>query len=227
MASLVLGTVFFVGIHLFVSGTRLRDWLTERIGEKPYLGLFSLASLGGISWMCAAYADAPAIILWEELPGAGALAVAGTLVAFVLVVLGLTTPSPTAAGGEALLDGGDPAIGILRVTRHPFLWGVAIWAAVHLLTNGDAASLVFFGGLLFLSLRGPSYIDAKRARKLGGQWEAFAARTSAVPFAAILGGRNHLALREIPIWKPVVAIVAWAGVLHAHGRLFGASPFAF
>ena len=227
MTSLVLGTIFFVGIHLFVSGTRLRDRLTERIGEKLYLGLFSLASLGGIVWTCAAYSAAPAIILWQDLPGAGALAVAGTLIAFLLAVVGLTTPSPTAAGGEALLDSGDPAVGILRVTRHPFLWGVVIWATVHLLTNGDAASLVFFGGLLFLSLRGPGSIDAKRARKLGDQWEVFAARTSIVPFAAILGGRNHLVLSEIPVWKPVVAVAAWAGMLATHGRLFGVSPVAF
>ncbi len=33
MTSLILGTAFFVGIHLFVSGTELRDRITDRIGE--------------------------------------------------------------------------------------------------------------------------------------------------------------------------------------------------
>jgi uncharacterized membrane protein len=32
-----------------------------------------------------------------------------------------------------------------RVMRHPFLWGVALWAIAHLLTNGDMASLLLFG----------------------------------------------------------------------------------
>jgi uncharacterized membrane protein len=38
-----------------------------------------------------------------------------------------------------------PARGIQRVTRHPFLWGVAVWAFVHLIANGDVASLMLFG----------------------------------------------------------------------------------
>ena len=51
-----------------------------------------------------------------------------TFFAFELVAIGLTTPSPTATGGESLLRSADPAKGILRVTRHPFLWGVALWS---------------------------------------------------------------------------------------------------
>tara|TARA_R110000772_G_scaffold41808_1_gene97483 strand:- start:62438 stop:62992 length:555 start_codon:yes stop_codon:yes gene_type:complete len=38
--------------------------------------------------------------------------------------------------------------GVVRTkVRHPMLWGVTLWAAAHLLVNGDAASLVLFGGL--------------------------------------------------------------------------------
>lgn len=32
--------------------------------------------------------------------------------------------------------------------RHPMLWGTVVWAVAHLLVNGDAASVVLFGGLL-------------------------------------------------------------------------------
>jgi len=74
---------------------------------------------------------------------------------------------------------------MLRVTRHPFLWGVAIWAVGHLLVNGDRASIVLFGGMLILAVSGTSSIDAKRRRKLGDKWDAYAAQTSNVPFAAI------------------------------------------
>ena len=35
MLSVVLGTAFFVCLHLFVSGTKLRDQLTDRIGDDP------------------------------------------------------------------------------------------------------------------------------------------------------------------------------------------------
>ena len=79
---------------------------------------------------------------------------------------------------------------MLRITRHPFLWGVALWAAGHLMVNGDLASLILFGSLLVLAVFGTGSIDAKRRRALGEKWDAFAAKTSAVPFAAIAAGRQ-------------------------------------
>ncbi|MDP6978032.1 MAG: NnrU family protein [Myxococcota bacterium] len=227
MISLVLATLFFVGIHLFVSGTKLRDAITDRIGELPYMGLFAVASLVGMIWMCSAYSDAPSIELWGDLPGAPLFALVGTFVGFVLAVLGFTTPSPTAAGGEALLDSDDPCKGILRVTRHPAMWGIAIWAFVHIPANGDAASLVFFAGLCGLALSGPGAIDRKRARKLGDRWERFAAVTSNVPFGAIRDGRNQLVFGELGMWRLVASVVVWAGFLASHDALFDVAPFAF
>jgi uncharacterized membrane protein len=221
MVWLVLGTAFFVGIHLFVSGTTLRDRLTDVMGERGYLVLFSLASLFGIVWMTSAYADSPHIELWGEPPGIGALATWITMpLAFLFAVIGITTPSPTSMGQEALLDG-DAAKGILRITRHPFLWGVVIWAATHLLANGDAASLAMFSGMLVLALAGPHAIDGKRARKLGDKWEGFAAVTSNVPFLAIAQGRNHLALGEIAIWRWIAAVGLFVVVWYNHDAIFG------
>ena len=98
-------------------------------------------------------------------------AIAVLLVAVALVVIGLTTPSPTVTGGTGALDRDDAVRGILRVTRHPFLCGVALWAALHLILNGDAAALVLFGALLVLALIGPSSIDAKRQRAFGARWD--------------------------------------------------------
>ena len=37
---------------------------------------------------------------------------------------------------------------VLNGLRHPMLTGFKIWAAAHLLVNGDLASLILFGGLL-------------------------------------------------------------------------------
>lgn len=221
MISLVAGTAFFVGIHLFVAGTTLRDRITDRIGEKGYLGAFSLASLVGIVWMCSAYAGAPLIDLWGDRAVPRWIAELVMPVAFVLAVVGLTTPSPTAAGGEALLESGDAVRGILRITRHPFLVGVVLWAAVHLLANGDAASLVFFGGLLVMGAAGPASIDAKRARKLGAAWQGFASATSIVPFAAIAAGRNRFVASEIGLWRIAAGVVMWGVMWYAHDWLFG------
>jgi uncharacterized membrane protein len=139
-------------------------------------------------------------------------------------VIGLTTPSPTAVGGEAVLEEEVPAKGMLRVTRHPFLWGVATWALAHLLVATSAAYLVFFGALLLLAVVGPFSIDAKRGQAWGEKWTRFAEATSSVPFLAISQGRNTLELAEIGWWRPALGLVLYAVFLGAHGWLFGVSP---
>lgn len=224
MPNLVAASLFFLLIHFGVSGTRLRAVFVARLGENPYRGLFSLATLGGLIWLIYAYRHAPTVALWQSPAPLRPLAYALVFVGFLLAVIGISTPSPTQAGGERQLrDGGDPARGIVRVTRHPFLWGVALWALVHVVMNGDLASLILFGTLLVLAVGGPPSIDAKRRRALGERWTHFAQATSSVPFAAILTGRNSLyaAMNEIGVVRPVAAIIIFALVFYFHGRFFG------
>ena len=221
MTMLVLAGAVFVGIHVCIAGSRLRDRIVAAMGEGPYLGLFSLLSIGALWWMVHAYRTAPLVPLWDPLPGLRGVALLLMLVAVALVVVGLTTPSPTATGGTAALDRDDAVRGILRVTRHPFLCGVALWAALHLLLNGDAASLALFGALLVLAVIGPPSIDAKRRRAFGARWERFAAQTSIVPFAAIAAGRNRFRFAEIGAWRAALAAAVYVALLLLHGRLFG------
>jgi uncharacterized membrane protein len=221
MAMLVLAGAVFVGIHLCISGTRLRDRLVAAIGEQPYLGLFSLLSAASLTGLIFAYRGAPRAALWDTPAWLRGPAVVVMLLAVALVVIGLTTPSPTATGGTGALEREDAARGILRVTRHPFLCGVALWAALHLLVNGDSASLVLFGALLVLAIIGPSSIDGKRQRAFGARWQRFAAATSVLPFAAIAAGRNQLRLGEIGLWRAGLALAAYTALMLFHGRLFG------
>jgi uncharacterized membrane protein len=224
MANLIAAAVFFLGIHFGVSGTRLRDRLVSRIGERAFRGLFALASLIGLVWMARAYSHAPHVPLWGQLLVLKPVAAALVLIAFAFIVIGLATPSPTTAGMEAQLTREVQARGMSRITRHPFLWGTALWALVHFVINGDAASSILFGSLLLLALGGTASIDAKRRRNYGERWEHFARETSNVPFAAIAAGRNRLgpALREIGFVRPLIAIVIFVAVFALHGRLFGA-----
>ena len=163
MASLLAACAFFLGIHVVISGSPLRGVIVGRIGERASLGLFSLLSLVGMVWLARAYARADGSWLWTPPLALRWVASLLILVALLFVVVGLTTSSPTAAGGEGRLDAQEPARGILRITRHPFPWGVALWAIMHLV--------------------GPLLIDAKRRRAFGPKWERFVAVTSNVPFA--------------------------------------------
>jgi uncharacterized membrane protein len=221
--NLAAAVVFFLAIHFGVSGTRLRDRLVGVMGERAFRGLFSLASLGGLLWIIHTYQHAPQTSTWGQLLTLKPTAAPLVLLAFLFIVIGLATPSPTAAGKEARLTTDAPARGIVRITRHPFLWGVALWALIHLIINGDLASLLLFGSLLLLALGGTASIDAKRQRNFGEHWRKFAQATSNVPFAAIASGRNQLgaALGEIGIVRPLLAVAAFAAVFLLHARLFG------
>jgi uncharacterized membrane protein len=217
----------FLLIHLLVSGTRARDAITGAVGEGPYMGLFSLASLASLVWLGFAYAAAkrgPDPVYWTATGATKWIQLFVTLAAFLFIVAGLATPNPTSVRQESRLEASDAANGIVRVTRHPFLVGVALWAAGHLMVNGDLASLVLFGDLFILAVFGPMSIDAKRARALGDRWTKFAAETSALPFAAIVQGRQKLRLGEIGWLRLAAGVVVWAILLWAHPLLFGVSP---
>jgi uncharacterized membrane protein len=225
MANLVAAAVFFLAIHFGVSGTRLRDRLVGVLGERAFRGLFALASLVGLIWMARAYSHAPHVSLWGQLIVLEPIALALVFIAFAFIVIGVSTSSPTKVGMESQLTREVQVRGMTRITRHPFLWGTALWALVHFVINGDAASSVLFGSLLLLALGGTASIDAKRRRNYAERWEQFARETSNVPFAAIAAGRNQLgpALREIGIVRPLIAIVVYVIVFALHGQLFGAS----
>jgi len=228
MTVLLAAAAAFVLLHLLVSGTRVRDALTGAVGEGPYMGLFSLASIACLLWLGFAFVGARTAsansLIWTASPATKDIQLVLQLIAFLLVVPGLTTPNPTSVRQQAVLERPDAIKGMLRVTRHPFLWGVAIWAAGHILVNGSVAALIFFGSLLLLALFGTTSIDAKRRRALGEAWDAFAARTSNVPFAAIAARRQRLDLAEIGWWRLALAVAIWAGVLAIHQWAFGVSP---
>jgi len=228
MSTLIVAALAFVLLHLLVSGTRLRDTLTGTIGTNAYMGLFSLASLGLIVFLVMSYplakADPIDHAYWTSTPATKMVQLGLMLVSFLLVVPGLTTPNPTSVRQEATLDRPDVVKGMLRISRHPFLWGVALWAAGHLLVNGDRAAIVLFGSLLVLAVSGTFSIDAKRKRALGATWDGFAAQTSNIPFAAIASGRQSLKLGEIGWWRIALAVALWGGTLFLHPIAFGVSP---
>ena len=60
MTMLFAAAAAFLLIHLIVSGTPVRDRLVRAIGEGPYMGLFSLASVA-ISVSVSGRSDAPGL----------------------------------------------------------------------------------------------------------------------------------------------------------------------
>lgn len=223
MLTLLLAAIFFTGIHLGVAGTTIRDRAVAALGQSGYRVAFSIATVVGLAWLVMAYNRAPYVVTWGTLEWWKPFAIILMLPASLLVVIGLTTPNPTAIAQEDRLA--QPPQGIVRVTRHPFLTGVGLWALVHLIGDGDVASLVFFAVWAVVALAGTVSIDRKRERLFGAAWEPFAAQTSIVPFAAIAAGRNRFRPDEISAWRWGAAVVVYVLMLVGHADVIGVSPF--
>lgn len=222
LQALFAATILFVGGHFILSSAAVRPVLVARVGERAFLGLYSVVVLVAFVWIVVAYRGAPIVELWPQVP---ALRLVVTLVlpfAFILAVAGVTTPSATGGAGREAAEP-PPATGVMRITRHPFLWGATLWAACHVLVNGDAAGVILFGGMLVLSLGGMWHIDRKRERQYGSAWGPIALTTSVIPFAAIASGRSQMDWDGIGWWRPSIGIVIYFALQYAHGWIFGVS----
>jgi uncharacterized membrane protein len=218
---LLVACAAFLATH-FVSGSPLRAALVARLGERGYQGLYSLVAFATLGWMIWAYVKAPPQPLWT---GWRLLPAIVMPVAFILLACGFFARNPTLVGADRLVRSPDPARAAIRVTRHPIMWGIMLWAGAHLLARGDLKGLIFFGTLLALAAIGTLSLDARKARDLGEDWQRFAAVTSHVPFVAIALGRNRLDWREIGWRNPAIGLVLYALFFWLHPWLFGARPY--
>jgi len=209
METLVAATLVFLATH-FVTSTPLRPLLVNAIGEWPYRGAYSLVALVTLVWMGWAFANAPREPLWVGIREVPYLVMP---LAFVLIACGYGR-NPTMVGADKLLKSEDPARGIIRITRHPIMWGIMLWAASHILARGDLRSLIFFGGLLLVAALGTILMDARKRQN--PDFARFAAVSSNVPFVAVAQGRNRIRWREIGWLRPAAGLAAFFLVLLFH-----------
>jgi len=220
-----LASTAFVISHLGLSAAPLRDRLVARLGEKGFQGLYALLAVLTLGTLIAAYPQASHhLYLWPPAPGLRHLPLLVMPLALILIVGGVLIPNPSATGRTGALDRPEPAQGVLRITRHQVMWGVGLWAAVHLLANGDQASLLFFGGLLLTALGGAAHLDRRLAATEGARWRHFVAVTSFVPFAALLAGRQRWAWAELR--RPILwGLGLFVLLFFLYGPLFGVRPY--
>ena len=210
-ASLVIATAAFLATH-FVTSTPLRPRLVAAIGEWPYRGIYSLVAFVTLGWMIWAYTGASRETLWV---GVRQIPYVVMPLVFILLACGYWR-NPTMVGADKLLKSEDPARGMIRITRHPIMWALMLWAASHIAARGDVRSVVFFGGFLALAGLGTILMDARKKRALGQDWARFSSVTSNLPFVAIAQGRNRIVWREIGWLRPLVGLAVFFGVLAVH-----------
>jgi uncharacterized membrane protein len=221
MVSLVSAGLAFIGSHVVLSSTRLRGQLREQVGERGYLLLYSAVALVTFAWFVVAFVQAPILPLWTAPGWARRVALVVMPFSAVFLIAGYSTPNPTAVGMERSAAADDPAPGILRVTRHPIMWAIGLWALVHIPPNGDLASLLFFGAIAVLAFGGTLLIDRKKRLALGSNWQRFAEVTSNVPFVALLARRTKLRLGEIGLLRLVAGLLLYVVLVLGHPLFTG------
>ncbi len=223
LVRLTLAALAWFGLHAGIAGSALRGALMRRLGERAFLGLFSLLSLASLSWLVVAFRGAPCAPLWIVPAWCRWLPVVVMPAACLLLVGAFSAPNPGAVRGEALLEREFAAQGVLRITRHPFLWAVVLWSSSHILANGDLAGSLFFGTLGLTAALGMSHIDRKRAQARPEAFARYRALTSTLPFLAVAQGRNALVWREfkLPVGLGVLLLVA---LIALHRPLFHVPP---
>jgi uncharacterized membrane protein len=130
---MILGLVLFLGVHSLTTQRELRASVIASTGEGGYkigYALVSVAGLALIVWGFAHYRATGWIDVWYPPRALKHIAVALMLPAVILVV-------------AAYLRGR-----IYTTVKHPMLSGVKLWAAAHLLANGDLGSIILFGSFL-------------------------------------------------------------------------------
>jgi uncharacterized membrane protein len=151
LAVMILGLALFLGVHTLPAQRELRGRVVSVLGEGSYKLVYALVSVLGIvliAWGFAHYRATGWIDVWNPPTAMKHITLALMLPAVILVV-------------AAYLRGH-----IYTALKHPMLAGVKLWAAAHLLANGDLGSIVLFGS--FLGWAVFDRISLKRRSDTGG-----------------------------------------------------------
>lgn len=213
----------FLASHRVPAMLGLKARATAVLGPQGYVVAFSLISTALLVWVIAAAGRAPFVPLWDHAIWHRWAVNLAMPVAVTLAVFGTAAPNPFAFEGRR--EGFDPdRPGIAGLTRQPLLWAMAIWAAAHLLANGDLAHALLFGPFAVFSVMGMRMVEARRRREIGAaRWQALTARTSLVPGAALIAGRWR-PKGAPPVLRLALTVVIWAAVWHLHAPVIGVSP---
>ncbi|MCA3278924.1 MAG: NnrU protein [Roseomonas sp.] len=217
---LLLAAAFWFVTHNGLASGQMRAMLVAGLGANGFRIFYSILSVLALVLLARAWGAADPVPIWTAPAWLRLILALIMLPAFLFFAAGLLR-NPTGIGGEGLV--GQQIRGIQRITRHPMLWSFALWALVHVIGNGDLASLIFFGTFAISAFIGMPSIDRKLAARDPEAAARLQAATSILPFGAILAGRNRLVLAEIGWLAPLLGLLGWLVTLHFHARFFGVS----
>lgn len=180
MTILITGLLVFLGIHCLPMLRGPRDVLKQRLGDNGYRGVFSLVAATGLGLIISGMTSAPFEAIYNP-PGWGSSLAIWTLPLVFMLLAAANMPCQ-----------------LRRLLKHPMLLATLLWASMHLLTNGDLASILLFGSFAVWAL-----LDLISANL----------RATPVSDTSTPPSRDALAV--------IGGLLAYALFLYLHGWLFG------
>jgi uncharacterized membrane protein len=210
----------FTATHVGLSSARVRPRLVGAIGRVPFLALYSAIALAIFVPLIRLYfaSKHAGAALWvlPRGPLLTALVYAGMGVAFVLLASSFLQPSPAGLAPASVTPNG-----VQRITRHPLVMAFVTFALVHLLPNGWAADVAFFGGFAAFALIAAAHQDR---RKIAAGPAGYAGFVAATPFFPFTGRETLRGLRELSPIAVAIGLVAAVTVRFFHSAWFGGNP---
>jgi uncharacterized membrane protein len=195
----------------------LRPWGEGKIGARLYRVLFALVSIPFATVLIIYFFNHryDGIQLWQVQGVRGVKETVWVLSAISFLFLYPATFNLLEVAAVFKPQVRIYETGIMRITRHPQMVGQLIWCVAHTLWLGTTFTLVTSVGLMLHHLFAVWHGDYRLTQRYGKDFEEVKARTSIVPFLAVLDGRQQLKLSEFlrPAYIGVAAFVAvfWWG----------------
>ncbi len=138
MLMLIAGLLIFLGLHSSrIFGENFRAGIIASRGVNTWKAVYSIVSIAGFVLIVYGYGEArfAPIALWNPPAWTRHVAALLTLFAFILLAAAYVPKNP-----------------IKAKLAHPMLLGTKVWAAAHLLANGNLADVLLFGGFLLWAI---------------------------------------------------------------------------
>ncbi|MUO85295.1 NnrU family protein [Agrobacterium vitis] len=221
MSQVCLALAAFLLLHSVPAIPTLRGRLTDTLGLRGYLLSYSATSVALLIWVLHAAWSTEYVEIWQPDPRNALANLVLSPLGLFMVTAGLISPNPASV---SFSPGTTPGA-ITTITRHPVLWGFLLWSFGHVLANGDARSLLVFGGLGVFSIIGIFVVEKRAQFRLGGEWPLIAQSTSVFPLIALFSGRAKLRLdgHLVAALALTLLVTIWL-LTGGHAALFGVDP---
>ena len=215
--------LMFGGTHIIGSSIPVRTFVIRRIGNLGFKGVYSLVALATFIPLCYFYSNHrhAGYLLYNSGYFLQLLAQLLMLAAFIILLQGFVSANPMTTYAELsgkFLSSGQ---GIQRVTRHPQNFAFGVFGLAHLLVNPYVGDWIFFGGFIVYGIASALHQDRRQLATGPEEIKQFLADTSAIPFAAIISGKQRLALDEYYPPALVASVVIFILLRLLHPMLFG------